>query len=171
MSSPKIAIVASPTARAQNAHGELMATCPTVPAEEADVIVALGGDGFMLETLHRFVGRGVPIFGMHRGNVGFLMNHFDTDGLAKRIENASAVEIHPLTMVAETVDGRRLEARAINEVSLLRETRQTAHIRIVVDGVERIDELMCDGVIVATPAGSTAYNLSCLLYTSPSPRD
>jgi len=157
---PKIAIVASPTARAQNAHEELMVTYETVPTDQADVIVALGGDGFMLETLHRFVGRGIPIFGMHRGHVGFLMNHFDVHGLIERIQRAHPVEIHPLCMKAETMDGRRLEARAINEVSLLRETRQTAHIEIKVDGVVRIDRLMCDGVIVATPAGSTAYNLS-----------
>ena len=156
MARPKIAIVASPTARAQNAHSELVASYPAVPAEEADVIVALGGDGFMLETLHRFVGRGVPIFGMHRGNVGFLMNHFDVDGLLARIENANPVVIHPLRMRAETVDGRQVESRAINEVSLLRETRQTAHIGIKIDGVTRIEVLMCDGVMVATPAGSTA---------------
>jgi NAD+ kinase len=160
MASPKIAIVASPTARAQNAHEELMSSYESVPADQADVIVALGGDGFMLETLHRFVGRGVPIFGMHRGNVGFLMNHFDVDGLMERIANAKRVEIHPLRMRAETMEGRHLEARAINEVSLLRETRQTANIEIKIDGVTRIDNLMCDGVIVATPAGSTAYNLS-----------
>jgi len=155
MASPKIAIVASPTARAQNAHEELMSSYESVPADQADVIVALGGDGFMLETLHRFVGRGVPIFGMHRGNVGFLMNHFDVDGLMERIANAKRVEIHPLRMRAETMEGRHLEARAINEVSLLRETRQTANIEIKIDGVTRIDNLMCDGVIVATPAGST----------------
>lgn len=160
MPGPRIAIVASPTARAQNAHSELMASYETVPADEAEVIVALGGDGFMLETLHRFSGRGVPIFGMHRGNVGFLMNHFDVDGLKNRIAEANPVQIHPLRMSAVTMDGRQVEAKAINEVSLLRETRQTAHIRIEIDGVTRIDELMCDGVMVATPAGSTAYNLS-----------
>ncbi len=160
MADPKIAIVASPTARAQNAHGELMASYGTVPPDDAQVIVALGGDGFMLETLHRFGGRGVPIFGMHRGNVGFLMNHFDEDHLLERISNASPVEIHPLRMRAINMAGEPLEARAINEVSLLRETRQTAHIRIEIDGVTRIEELMCDGVMVATPAGSTAYNLS-----------
>ena len=160
MAGPKIAIVASPTARAQNAHGELMANCETVDTDEAEVIVALGGDGFMLETLHRFGARGVPIFGMHRGNVGFLMNHFDVDGLLRRIEQASPVQIHPLRMRTVSVDGEQLEAQAINEVSLLRETRQTAHIRVEIDGVTRIEELMCDGVMVATPAGSTAYNLS-----------
>lgn len=160
MAGPKIAIVASPTARAQNAHSELMESYEAVSTDEAEVIVALGGDGFMLETLHRFGGRGVPIFGMHRGNVGFLMNHFDVDGLKDRIAQASLVQIHPLRMRATAMDGRQIEARAINEVSLLRETRQTAHIRIEIDSVTRIDELMCDGVIVATPAGSTAYNLS-----------
>jgi NAD+ kinase len=160
MGARRIAIVASPTARAQNAHAELMASYETVSPNEAEVIVALGGDGFMMETLHRYIGRGIPIFGMHRGNVGFLMNHFDIDGLHERIARALPIELTPLKMTAQTMDGRDLEALAINEVSLLRETRQTAHLRISIDGVERIDELMCDGVIVATPAGSTAYNLS-----------
>lgn len=160
MADPKVAIVASRAEAAQRALPELAERYNAVPAHDADVIVALGGDGFMLETLHRYIERRIPIFGMHRGNVGFLMNHFDCDNLMERIRNATAVELTPLKMTAETVDGRHLEARAINEVSLLRETRQTAHLRISIDGVERIDELMCDGVIVATPAGSTAYNLS-----------
>ena len=157
---PKIAIVASQSARAQTSYLELMAHYNIVSTEDAEVIVSLGGDGFMLETLHRYVGRGVPIFGMHRGNVGFLMNHFEVFGLHERIERAKRIDIHPLRMIAETMEDKRLEARAINEVSLLRQTRQTAHIGIAIDGVNRIDRLMCDGVMVATPAGSTAYNLS-----------
>src|SRR5690606_28044325 len=132
---------------------------PVDPAE-ADVVVALGGDGLMLETLHRFMGDGKPIFGMHRGSVGFLMNSYRLDGLPDRIARAKPVELNPLEMRAETIRGEVRHARAINEVSLLRETRQTAKIRIKVDGVVRLDELICDGVMVATPAGSTAYNLS-----------
>tara|TARA_R110002074_G_scaffold147347_2_gene298003 strand:- start:123 stop:902 length:780 start_codon:yes stop_codon:yes gene_type:complete len=157
---PSIAFVASPADPAQHALAELQRHYDSVPPQRADVIVALGGDGFLLETLHRYIGRGVPIFGMHRGTVGFLMNAFEPDHLRERIANATAVELTPLKMRVETTDGRRLEARAINEVSLLRETRQTAHLSIEIDGVVRIEELMCDGVIVATPAGSTAYNLS-----------
>lgn len=160
MSSPRIGFVASGAPSAQQACAEIAERYPNVPPEEADVIVALGGDGFMLETLHQFLGQGVAIFGMHRGTVGFLMNHFDIEGLEERLAAANPVELTPLRMTAETVDGGTIEALAINEVSLLRETRQTAHIRISLDGVERIDELMCDGVLVATPAGSTAYNLS-----------
>lgn len=160
MSQPAIAFVASVADSAQRALEDLSARYTSVAPEEADVIVSLGGDGFMLETLHKFLGLGVPIFGMHRGTVGFLMNHFEPDNLLARIASASAIELTPLKMRVETTDGRHLEARAINEVSLLRETRQTAHLEIKIDGVVRIDELMCDGVIVSTPAGSTAYNLS-----------
>jgi NAD+ kinase len=157
---PSIAFVASPADAAQNALIDLRRNYPSVAPEKADVIVALGGDGFMLETLHRYIGVGAAIFGMHRGTVGFLMNHFDRDGLMARITRANRVELTPLLMRVETMDGQQMSAHAINEVSLLRETRQTAHLRITIDGVVRIDELMCDGVIVATPAGSTAYNLS-----------
>src|SRR5690606_17571967 len=127
---------------------------------EADVVVALGGDGLMLETLHRFIGDGKPIFGMHRGSVGFLMNSYSLDGLPERVAKAKPYELNPLLMTARTIKGEVHEARAINEVSLLRETRQTAKIRIRIDGVVRLEELACAGVMVATPAGSTAYNLS-----------
>lgn len=160
MAPPAIAFVASSADEAQRALADLSSQYPTVPPEEADVIVALGGDGFMLETLHRFIGLGIPIFGMHRGTVGFLMNAFEQDDLLNRIANATSVELTPLRMRVETMDGRHIEAVAINEVSLLRETRQTAHVCVKIDGVVRIDELMADGVLVATPAGSTAYNLS-----------
>ena len=160
MPRPAIAFVASSAEFAQRALAELSNKYDTVPPEEADVIVALGGDGFMLETLHRFIGLGIPIFGMHRGTVGFLMNAFEPDGLLDRIANATSVDLTPLRMRVETMEGRLLEAVAINEVSLLRETRQTAHICVKIDGIVRIDELMADGVLVATPAGSTAYNLS-----------
>ena len=160
LTAPTIAFVASPADSAQNALTELQRHYPSGAPESAEVIVALGGDGFMLETLHRYIGCGAAIFGMHRGTVGFLMNHFEPTGLMERIRQASRVELTPLMMRVETMDGERFEARAINEVSLLRETRQTAHLRITIDGVVRIEELMCDGIIVATPAGSTAYNLS-----------
>ena len=120
----------------------------------------LGGDGFMLETLHRFLPQGVPIYGMHRGSVGFLMNAYRPDGLFERLATAQPVVLHPLEMIARDDDGARHRALAFNEVSLLRESRQAAKLRITVDGVVRLDELMADGVLVATPVGSTAYNLS-----------
>jgi NAD+ kinase len=157
---PKIAIVASEAETAQTSLAELENLYPTVPLDEADVIVALGGDGFMLETLHRHIDRHLPIFGMHRGSVGFLMNSYSPDHLFDRLAKADTERLHPLAMQATTVDGTIHQALAINEVALLRQTRQMAKIRISVDGVQRMDELMCDGVMVATPAGSTAYNLS-----------
>jgi NAD+ kinase len=131
-----------------------------VPPEQAEVLVALGGDGAMLETQHRFLGRNIPVYGMNCGSVGFLMNEFRVEGLPERIAAAQAAVLHPLRMEVTGVDGRTHVALAINEVSLLRETRQAAKIRILVDGRERLAELICDGVLVATPAGSTAYNLS-----------
>lgn len=127
--------------------------------ERADVIVALGGDGFMIETLHRTMHRAVPIYGINRGTVGFLMNRYEPDDLPARIEAAAASTLHPLRMTAESAAGT-VEALAINEVSLLRETRLAAHLRLSVDGRVRLESLVCDGAIVATPAGSTAYNLS-----------
>jgi NAD+ kinase len=127
--------------------------------DDADVIVALGGDGFMLQTLHTFLGRGQPVYGMNLGSVGFLMNEYREDDLMARLAAAERSDIHPLRMKAHTARGVT-EALAFNEVSLLRETRQAAKIRITVDGRIRIGELVCDGVLVATPVGSTAYNLS-----------
>jgi NAD+ kinase len=156
----KIAIVASETASSQEALAELEARYETVPPEEADVIVALGGDGFMLETLHHHIDQHLPIFGMHRGSVGFMMNAYRPDRLMERLAQADTVRLHPLAMQAECADGTQHQALAINEVALLRQTRQMAKIRLSIDGVQRMDELMCDGVMVATPAGSTAYNLS-----------
>ncbi len=126
---------------------------------DADVIVALGGDGFMLQTLHSFTQLGKPIYGMNRGSVGFLMNDYREDELLERLAAAERAQIHPLKMQAHGAGGIT-EARAFNEVSLLRETRQAAKIRIMVDGKPRISELICDGVLVSTPLGSTAYNLS-----------
>jgi NAD+ kinase len=122
--------------------------------------VPLGGDGFMLESLHRFVGSGKPIFGMHRGSVGFLMNSYRPDGLYERLAAAQPVELHPLEMTAHRAGGSAHQAIAFNEVSLLRETRQAAKLRVSVDNIVRLDELMADGVLLSTPVGSTAYNLS-----------
>ena len=145
---------------AKDAEKRLKARYGHVSPEEADVIVALGGDGFMLRSLHRFMGQRVPIFGMNRGSIGFLMNAYSEDGLTERLANAKPIDLHPIKMKAVDVDGVKHEALAINEVSLLRQTRQAAKIRIQVDDIIRMEELICDGVMVATPAGSTAYNLS-----------
>jgi NAD+ kinase len=156
----KVAFVASEVGEAQMARAALVKRYPSVAPPEADVIVALGGDGFMLETLHRHLRDGTPIYGMHRGSIGFLMNEYGEENLPERLAAAEPVGLHPLHMIAETAQGERAEGFAINEVSLLRETRQAAKIRIEIDGVVRIEELICDGVLVSTPAGSTAYNLS-----------
>ena len=156
----KMTFVAAETEQAQRALAELTARYRAFPPDEANVVVALGGDGLMLETLHRFMHAGKPFFGLHRGTVGFLMNGFELENLPDRIARAKTVELNPLLMLAHTIEGAVHEARAINEVSLLRETRQTAKIRIKIDDVVRLEELACDGVMVATPAGSTAYNLS-----------
>ncbi|HEX7007668.1 MAG TPA: NAD kinase [Alphaproteobacteria bacterium] len=157
---PKIAFAASTHPAAAEAKARLEARYPHVPEDEAEIIVALGGDGLMLETLHRSICRGVAVYGMNRGSVGFLMNEYREDNLFERLAAAVRVSLHPLRMEALTNDGKTHEALAINEVSLLRQTRQTAKIRISIDGVVRMPELACDGVLVATPAGSTAYNLS-----------
>jgi NAD+ kinase len=156
----KLAFVASNSPVAQASEQALSARYQGVDPDDADVIVALGGDGFMLETLHRFIGRGLPIYGMNRGTVGFLMNEYREDKLPARLAEASESVVHPLVMTARSVDGSTIEALAINEVSLLRQSRQASKIRISVDGTVRIEELICDGVLVATAAGSTAYNLS-----------
>ena len=158
--SNKLAFVAAAAPEAQAALRTLEERFVSVDPQDADVIVALGGDGFMLQTLHEYMDRGVPIFGLNRGSVGFLMNEYFDDDLPARVAAAEAVSLHPLRMTATNVDGAVAEALAINEVSLLRETRQTARIKVSIDGVERLSELVCDGVLVATPAGSTAYNLS-----------
>lgn len=125
-----------------------------------DVIVVLGGDGFMLQMLHRFMERKTPIYGMNCGTVGFLLNDFSAEALLDRIQNARAATLHPLSMYARCLNGREIEALAINEVSLFRESRQAAKIRVAIDHVVRLQELICDGIMVSTPAGSTAYNFS-----------
>jgi NAD+ kinase len=155
-----LAILAAQNEAARAAQETLAARYGAAPPERADVIVALGGDGFMLETLHRFLRRGTPVYGMNRGSVGFLMNDYREDDLPARIAAAQAATLHPLRMLAEANGSAPVEALAINEVSLLRESRQAAKVRILVDGKERLAELICDGVLVSTPAGSTAYNLS-----------
>lgn len=132
----------------------------SVPPEEADVIVALGGDGFMLEAIHRNLTHGLPIYGMNRGTVGFLLNQFNEDDLLRRLENAHEEKLRPLHMRVTTDSGIQQDAYGFNEVSLLRQTRQAANIQVAIDGRVRIENLMCDGCLVATPAGSTAYNLS-----------
>jgi NAD+ kinase len=157
---PRIAFVASPIAEAQSARARLTTRYGDTPPEEADVIVALGGDGLMLQTLHNFMTSGKPIYGMHRGTVGFLMNDFRESRLPERLAQAETTYIHPLLMCAVDAGGKRHESHAINEVSLFRQIYQAARLRILIDGKERLAELVADGVMVATPAGSTAYNLS-----------
>lgn len=156
----KIAFLASDSEIAQEALVKLGAAYGAVPLDEAGVIVALGGDGFMLQTLHQYMMVSTPIYGMNQGTVGFLMNEYREDGLPERLAEAQSARLHPLRMRAVTVAGSRHEALAINEVALLRQTRQSAKLRISIDGTVRVPELVCDGALVATPAGSTAYNLS-----------
>jgi NAD+ kinase len=158
---PKLHFAAAKTPEARAAKSALTRRYGSVSAAQADIIVALGGDGLMLETLHENLNRKTPIFGMNRGSVGFLMNEYrEDDDLIERLGNAETVKVRPLVMRAKTVRGRVRTALAINEVSLLRQTRQTAHIRVHIDGIERLNDLACDGILVSTPAGSTAYNLS-----------
>ena len=155
-----IAFVAGQTPEAREAYVRLEGRYGNADPMKADVIVALGGDGLMLQTLHKFMKSGKPIYGMHRGTVGFLMNEFSEEKLAERLAAAHITVIHPLVMRARDAQGLTHEHRAINEVSLFRQSAQAAHLRILIDGKERLAELISDGVLVATPAGSTAYNLS-----------
>ena len=156
----RVAFLAAATEVAEAARARLVSRYGDVAPEEAAVVIALGGDGSMLETQHRLLGRNLPVYGMNCGSVGFLMNDYREENLLQRLAEAQAAVLHPLRMCATSADGKRREALAINEVSLLRETRQAAKIRILIDGKERLAELICDGVLVSTPAGSTAYNLS-----------
>jgi NAD+ kinase len=156
----RIAFVASDTPSAQKARRRLIRDYGDASPETADVIVALGGDGLMLATLQRFMNSGKPIYGMHRGTVGFLMNEYSDKQLVERLAAAQVTVIHPLVMRARDAAGRVHRHRAINEVSLFRQSYQAARLRILVDGEERLAELVADGVLLATPAGSTAYNLS-----------
>ena len=156
----RIAFVAARTDVAEASRARLVARYGDVPMTEAQVIVALGGDGHLLEILHAITGQTVPVYGMNCGSVGFMMNPFNEDELPQRLAVSQATVLHPLRMHAVTQTGAVEEAVALNEVSLLRQLRQAAKIRISVDGRVRIEELICDGVLVSTPAGSTAYNLS-----------
>ena len=156
----KISFVASETAEAVAAAATLGDRYGNVPANEADAVVALGGDGIMLQTLHAHMKSPKPIYGMNRGSVGFLMNEYNEEGLRERLAHATINVIHPLRMTVHDSGGKRHDALAINEVSLFRQTHQAAKLKISVDGRVRMEELICDGVLVSTPAGSTAYNLS-----------
>lgn len=156
----RIAFVASDGPEAKKALERMSELYGNAEPCDADAIVALGGDGLMLVTLHKYMHDRVPIYGMNRGSVGFLMNEYREDGLQERLARAEVSRIHPLAMTARDRDGKTHTALAINEVSVFRETHQIAKLRISVDGTVRLDELACDGLLVATPAGSTAYNLS-----------
>lgn len=158
--SHKLALLASAAPDAQEALAVLSRQYKAVPVEEADVIIALGGDGFMLQTLHATQHLDTPVYGMNRGTVGFLMNGWQAEGLSERLVGAEMAVLNPLRMQATRSDGSVFEALAINEVSLLRQGAQAAKLRIIVDGKQRLDELVCDGAMVSTPAGSTAYNYS-----------
>lgn len=160
MHRPAIGFLANETDVAQEALRRLVALYGDTPARKARVIVALGGDGFMLQTLHQTEGTGIPVYGMNCGTIGFLMNEYEEAGLLDRLAAAEETVINPLAMTATAVDGSVHKALAINEVSLLRAGPQAAKLKISIDGKVRMDELVCDGALVATPAGSTAYNYS-----------
>ena len=156
----RIAFLASDSPEARKAFNKLVKRHGNVEPEKAGVVVALGGDGHMLQTLHRLVSTGIPIYGMNRGSVGFLMNDFEGNHLVERLRAAELTTIHPLRMTATDAAGTTHKALAFKEVSLLRQRYQAAKFGIAVDGKIRMEELICDGVLIATPAGSTAYNLS-----------
>lgn len=156
----KIACVASDTPKSQQRLAILQERYPLVPVNEADALIALGGDGFMLKTIHDHMGMKLPIYGMNCGTIGFLLNQFDPEDLMERLNASHKHILHPLAMTATTVKGERISALAFNEVAMLRYTQQSANIRVLINGKERLDNLVCDGILIATPAGSTAYNLS-----------
>ncbi len=156
----KIAFVSNQNDEAEQALATLAERYGNAEPDDADIVVALGGDGFMLQTQHRFMSTGKPIYGMNKGTVGFLMNEYSVENLKDRLDQAVANTIHPLDMVAVDETGATHRAKAINEVSLLRQSYQAASLEVRIDGKQRLAELVCDGLLVATPAGSTAYNLS-----------
>ncbi len=160
MTAERLAFVVSGAPGTQESLENLRRRYGNVDPEDADVIVAVGGDGFMIESLHRYLDLDTPVYGMHGGTVGFLMNTYGEDDLPARVQAAELSLLHPLRMVATSLDGTVVDALAINEVSLLRQTRQAAKIRITIDATVRVEELICDGVLLATPAGSSAYNFS-----------
>lgn len=159
-----IACIADDSPKAQKAYGELAKRYEFVDITrkktKADIIVVLGGDGFMLQVLHKYTDRRAPVYGMNCGTVGFLLNNYSPENLRERIMAARAATLYPLCMYARTTGGKEVELMALNEVSLFRQTRQAAKIRVTVDHVVRIPEMICDGALVSTPAGSTAYNFS-----------
>ncbi|WP_207260476.1 NAD kinase [Desulfovibrio sp. Huiquan2017] len=156
----KIACLASDTPKARAGLKLLSERYDLVPTDEADALVALGGDGFLLQTVHEHRATGIPIYGMNRGTIGFLLNRFEADGLIERLNMAHRLVLNPLVMTAETVTGQTYSALAFNEVALHRYSQQSANIRVRINERERLKRLICDGIMVATPAGSTAYNLS-----------
>lgn len=156
----QLALIAAPTEEAHHAKIVLENLYPFTPPQKADVIVALGGDGFLLKTLHQYQSLNKPVYGMNCGSIGFLMNYYQEDQLIERVKSANETILHPLKMIATDMEGKQIIAHAINEVSLLRQTAQAAKIAISVDQVLRLSPLICDGILLATPAGSTAYNLS-----------
>jgi NAD+ kinase len=160
MPAQRIAFIASDAPAARRALARLAKRYGNAEVDKATVIVALGGDGLMLQTLHRFVSTGLAIYGMNRGSVGFLMNDYEEAGLLDRLAAADETVIHPLRMTAVDAEGKRYRNLAFNEVSLLRQRHQAAKLRVSIDGNVRLEELICDGIIVSTPAGSTAYNFS-----------
>ena len=159
MSDKKIHFVSSDNEAAKEAKDNLVKKYKDYPASKADVIVALGGDGLMLQTLHNNIDKAIPIFGINKGSVGFLMNDYNDDDLLERIDSATLTKVYPLQMTVKT-EKEEISAKAINEVSLLRQTYQAAKVKIKIDDKIRLEELICDGILLATPAGSTAYNLS-----------
>ena len=164
MAGLKIGCLADGSEKAQNALAQLQSRYDLLDMNKKrarpDVLVVLGGDGYMLQVMHKYMNKQIPIYGMNCGSVGFLLNSFSPDDLMERIEKARPAVLYPLSMYARTMDGREKQSLAINEVSLFRESRQAAKIRITIDYVTRVDELICDGVLLSTPAGSTAYNFS-----------
>ncbi|MBI9079733.1 MAG: NAD kinase [Pseudodesulfovibrio sp.] len=156
----RITCVASETPKARQGLAMLSERYKIVPENQADAIIALGGDGFLLQTMHDHLHSGLPIYGMNRGTVGFLLNKFDVNDLIERLNMAQRHTLYPLLMTATTMSGQEFTAKAFNEVALLRHSRQSANIQVLINGKERLDNLVCDGIMVATPAGSTAYNLS-----------
>lgn len=157
---PKLTFLAADTPEAKSALKDLTDKYDDVGLENADILIALGGDGTLLESLHHVRNKNIAVYGMNCGSVGFLLNPYRPDKLQQHLEAAHQVNIYPLIMTATDMDGNKSEAYAFNEVSLLRQTRQAAKLKISIDNIERIKELVCDGILLSTPAGSTAYNLS-----------
>lgn len=155
-----LAFVSSDAPEAEASASKLIDIYGNVPAHEADAIVVLGGDGMMLQALHQHLKENIPIYGMNCGSVGFLLNEYREDGLLERLSSAEISVLHPLSMIAKSADGKEHQALALNEVSVFRQSYQAAKLRISVDSTLRMEELVCDGILVSTPAGSTAYNLS-----------